>query len=580
MLSKPLFIFDGDCGFCKKWVYFLQKQTRDNVYYKSFQSLDLSKLQVKKLDCQNHVVLLTPDNKRFTAAQAVLKTLTFTHTISKFFYFLYGHLPGVKQLSECIYKGVAKNRSKLFWLNPPSTYRVATQWLLNGMFIIYALAFLSLFSQSLGLFGANGIVPIADTINVLTHNQVSFWQVPSLFSLCHNDLFIKWMPLFNVGLSLLAIKRSRKVWASVWLWFCYVSFINVGSPFMNFQWDVLLTEAGFLHILLCLWPSRLVLLGFQWLVFKLMLGSALVKWVSGDTLWRSFDALSVHFWTQPLPNIMSWYVHQLPSWCHKVGVGFMFFVEFVCPWLIWLGRIPRLIAALCIIELMGWIFFTGNYGFFNVLVGLLALSLIDDSFLKSKLLKFKQPKLAIQGVVAVIIMCFVWVGIASERQRFSDYRLNAVETTVLTAQQPWHIINGYGLFAVMTKNRDEIKIEGSLDGINWKPYPFKFKPNEPTVAPQWVAPHQPRLDWQMWFAALGDYKSNQWLLNVMGRLVENKQDVIGLFAKNPFEKTAPTYIRAMRYNYAFTNLKTKQATGQWWLETLKEPYTPVFQVKQ
>jgi len=580
LLSKPLLIFDGDCGFCKKWVNYASKLTKDSVYYKAYQTVDLKKLQLSAEACKQHVVLIEPNNTRYTAARAVFKTLSYSKTLLVGLIKLYTYLPGFKWLTETVYKWVASNRSKLAFLSPPATYTKAASLLTTGVFFVYALAYLSLFSQSLGLFGSHGIVSIADTVSIYAEQKLSFWQVPSLFYVFNSDLVIKWLPLLNVFIALGAIRYRYKWIASLWLWLCYVSFINVGSPFMSFQWDVLLTEAGFLHILLCLWPGRLVMLGFQWLVFKLMLASALIKWGSGDALWRSFDALSVHFYTQPLPFIISWYANQLPTPILKFGIGFMFFVEFACPWLLFFGRIPRLFAAICFMLLMTLIFFTGNYGFFNILVGILAISYIDDSFLKLKDKPLKQPKKLIQVGIALLIAVFILVGISSERQRFTSYRLGSVESVVLKYQQPWHIVNGYGLFANMTTKRDEIKIEGSYDKETWQAYTFKFKPSDPDTAPQWVAPHQPRLDWQMWFASLSSYKQNYWLVNTMARLAKNEQDVINLLAHNPFDKKPPTYIRAMRYNTVFTDLKTKQKMGHWWHQTLSDAYTPILQVRE
>src|SRR5206468_9024981 len=113
--------------------------------------------------------------------------------------------------------------------------------------------------------------------------------------------------------------------------------------------------------------------------------------------------------------------------------------------------------------------------------------------------------------------------------------------------EPFRIVNGYGLFRVMTKERPEIIIEGSADGIDWLPYEFKWKPGRLDRAPGWVAPHQPRLDWQMWFAALGDYRSNPWFMNFLARLLQGAPEVVALLEKDPFPGQPPRQVRAVLY---------------------------------
>ena len=147
--------------------------------------------------------------------------------------------------------------------------------------------------------------------------------------------------------------------------------------------------------------------------------------------------------------------------------------------------------------------------------------------------------------------------------------------------EPFRIVNGYGLFRVMTKDRREIVIEGSADGIDWLPYEFKWKPGDVMRAPGWCAPHQPRLDWQMWFAALGNYRQNPWF----GRLIvcllkENKPDVAGLLERNPFPDTPPRYVRATFYRYRFTTAEEHRQTGAWWKRQELGEYLPTISLEQ
>jgi hypothetical protein len=145
---------------------------------------------------------------------------------------------------------------------------------------------------------------------------------------------------------------------------------------------------------------------------------------------------------------------------------------------------------------------------------------------------------------------------------------------VYGAVAPFRIISGYGLFRVMTKERSEIIIEGRDDGIEWKPYEFKWKPGALSQSPGWVEPHQPRLDWQMWFAALGDSRQNPWFLALAFRLLENSPDVVHLLGKNPFPDKPPRYLRAELYRYRFSTLAERRQTGNWWQRTDEHPYLP------
>jgi hypothetical protein len=146
--------------------------------------------------------------------------------------------------------------------------------------------------------------------------------------------------------------------------------------------------------------------------------------------------------------------------------------------------------------------------------------------------------------------------------------------------EAFRIVNGYGLFRVMTKDRGEIILEGSSDGIDWLPYGFKWKPGDVKRAPGWCAPHQPRLDWQMWFAALGTPRENQWLVALIYRLLQGSHEVNGLLASNPFPNKPPLYIRTMFYRYRFTTVDEFRHTGAWWKREELRKYLPTLSLEQ
>ena len=150
---------------------------------------------------------------------------------------------------------------------------------------------------------------------------------------------------------------------------------------------------------------------------------------------------------------------------------------------------------------------------------------------------------------------------------------------VIHAVSPFEIVNTYGLFAVMTASRPEIVIEGSNDGVTWLAYEFKYKPGDLKRRPIWVQPHQPRLDWQMWFAALGSYESDPWIIHFMERLLEGSPDVLRLLKHNPFPEAPPRYARALAYEYGFTTAAERKGNGQWWQRELKGVYVPAVSLR-
>ena len=178
--------------------------------------------------------------------------------------------------------------------------------------------------------------------------------------------------------------------------------------------------------------------------------------------------------------------------------------------------------------------------------------------------------------LAVDIALVAFIGVVSGCVTLQIFSVDAPgESAVLRAVEPLRIVNSYGLFAVMTTERPEIVVEGSNDGATWLAYEFPYKPGDLRRAPPIVAPHQPRLDWQMWFAALGNYQSNRWFVGFMLRLLQGEPSVQRLLQYNPFPKAPPKYIRARLYQYHFT----KFGQPGWWKREERGLYFPAVSLK-
>jgi uncharacterized membrane protein YphA (DoxX/SURF4 family) len=377
------------------------------------------------------------------------------------------------------------------------------------------------------------------------------------------------------------------------LWLLYLSLQTIGQDFLSFQWDLLLLEAGFLAIFLAPlelrsrrgheaeppWP---IVWLFRWLVFRLMFSSGAVKLLSGDPTWRNLTALEYHYWTQPLPTWIGWYASLLPNWFQELSCVLMFVIELGAPALIWVGARARFAAFLSFVILQVLIAATGNYGFFNLLTIALCVLLLDDSVWPARLRRWRGPNRApaeavrwppaLVGSVAALLL------LLSVVQTFSPRRVGGGWPPLLQALEraaaPLRLVGNYGLFAVMTTTRPEILLEGSDDGSTWQPYGFRWKPGDPSRAPAFVEPYQPRLDWQMWFAALGNARSNPWFVAFVWRLLRGSSDVTALLGRNPFPDHPPKYVRAVLYRYRFTDLAERRASGRWWRRERRGLYLP------
>jgi hypothetical protein len=315
-----------------------------------------------------------------------------------------------------------------------------------------------------------------------------------------------------------------------------------------------------------------------------MFMSGVVKLASGDPTWHDLTALNYHYWTQPLPTPLAWYAAQLPQWTMQVSTLITFFIELIIPFTFFMPRRIRFIGAFLTILLQVVIILTGNYTFFNWLTLALCILLFDDDALRGLFTRrwrtIVQPRASATKRVIVVVLAVVLIFVgALQVLSLLDRRINprtmpAPLAEVYRRVTGLHLVSGYGLFAVMTTTRPEIVVEGSADGETWLPYEFKYKVGDVSRPPVFVAPHQPRLDWQMWFAALGSYRSNPWFVSFVRHLLLGSPDVLDLLDTNPFADAPPTFVRAQLYQYRFTTAAERVDTGAWWVREEAGSYLP------
>jgi hypothetical protein len=469
--------------------------------------------------------------------------------------------------------------------------------------VVYFFAFVSLWTQIIPLIGSDGLLPVGGFLREAREHLTGisrYHVLPTLSWIDDSDTFLQAQCALGVLLSISLIVGYMPAVSCLVLWVLWLSLTVAGQDFLAFQWENLLLETGFLAIFLAHWRTKLkaaepvsgrVLWLLRWLLFRLMFLSGVVKLLSGDPAWRNFTALFYHYETQPLPTIIGWFVYQMPSWAHVATTGLMYIIELLVPFLIFLPRRFRIAAFIPLVGFQLAIALTGNYGYFNFLTIVLCILLLDDEALQRLrlvrqktdvnpdqrgmgrahliLARFRSGSIAVVSALVLIITAVQFTSILARKQQWGR-SVRALYQVV----QPFRSINTYGLFAVMTKTRREIVIEGSNDLQNWKAYEFRYKPGDLRRAPRFIAPFQPRLDWQMWFAALGSYEQNRWLTTLCMRLLQGNSNALSLLKSNPFPDAPPTYLRAMIYEYEFTDWASMRSAGEWWRRGEPAIYMP------
>jgi hypothetical protein len=482
---------------------------------------------------------------------------------------------------------------------------VIASWLwVRLLGIVYLIAFVSLGVQIIGLVGHDGILPAAEYMARARAALSGFDRIrllPTLAWLGTNDTFLR--ALCGAGAVLAALVTAGVAPAIILplLWLLYLSMTVVCRDFLSYQWDALLLEAGLIAVFVAPWTFRHRLadrhdpppLGralMLWLVLRLMAGSGAVKLASGDPTWRGLTALSFHFWTQPIPTPVAWYANLLPARLLELATAATLALELAAPFFVVAPRRARFVACALLVCLQAVIAVTGNYAFFNLLSAGLCIWMLDDAVLQrlvparlrgagfewSDPIELRQPGRVQRGlligfaVVTVPVSLFNAAGgsgVEPPRAHLLD------EAAALLA--PLRSVNAYGLFAVMTTSRPQIVIEGSDDGAAWKAYEFAYQPADVRDRPPWVAPHQPRLDWQLWFAALSRFENEIWFQAFLTRLLQGAPDVLALVGHDPFNGRAPKYVRALLYRYRFSDPALRRDTGAWWTRELAGDYSPV-----
>ncbi len=481
----------------------------------------------------------------------------------------------------------------------PPTYWLTRFVILRLLGIVYAVGFLVAINELVPLIGANGLLPIGTYLKevgaALGSSGAGFVRLPSVFWIWHTDTALLTVAWIGFVLSLVVVAGYVNAPMLGIIWFLYMSIVHTGQDWYGYGWEIQLNETGFLAIFLCPLldmrpfpkrpPPKTIIVLFRWLIFRIMLGSGLIKF-RGDAIWRNGTALSYHFETQPIPGPFSRWFHFLPRNVLKIGVWFNFLAELGAPWFVFWPRIGRHIAGVVIVLFQVVIILSGNLSFLNWLTIIPALACFDDGFwarLLPRILVRKaanavdhaeesKPMLTTAQAVTIVVAL---LSIQPALNMLSPGQV------MNSSFDPLDLVNTYGAFGSVGQERFNVVFEGTADDTTgnhaaWKPYIYKGLPVSPYERPPQIAPYQPHLDWQMWFAAMSSAEQYPWTYNLVWKLLHNDREAISLFAGNPFPGKPPRFVRAVLYRYQF--VEPGNAQGLCWTRQQIGDWIPAFSV--
>ena len=488
-------------------------------------------------------------------------------------------------------------------VSPERRYHLARFLILRLLGLVYLVGFSIVLLQGLPLFGSKGLLPIGEfetrVIGQLGSTGAAFARLPSLFWFGHSDAALMTVAWCGVGLALAVLLGATNAALMAVLWGLYMSFVHVGQDWYGYGWEIQLLETGFLAIFLCplrsigpfpsARPAPLVLWLFRWLIFRIMVGAGLIK-LRGDPCWRDLTCLDFHYETQPNPNPFSRNLHFAPHSFSAFGVIFNHFVEVVAPWMMLLGRWPTRVAGILFVVFQLTLVLSGNLAFLNWLTIVPALACFDDAFLARLLpgalarrAERAEAEAAVRaghlparlaaGVAVVFAVAVAWMSVPVVTNLCSGRQI------MNTSFGSWDLVNTYGAFGSVGRERREIVFEGTTDprpgpATEWREYPFKCAPCDLSRRPCVITPYHYRLDWQMWFAAMSTPGQYPWTLHFVWKLLHSDPGTLSLLAGDPFPGTSPRFVRARLYVYRFA----PRDSGRWWDRTLLGDWIPPLSV--
>jgi hypothetical protein len=475
-----------------------------------------------------------------------------------------------------------------------ATHELTRFVLLRVLGFVYAVAFLAAAKQLVPLIGAHGLTPVGpylDEVRAAFGSRASaFVHVPSLFWLGHSDAALTAVSWIGFTLACVVIAGYANALVMAALWILYMSIVHVGQDWYGYGWEIQLLETGFLAIFLCPlldgrpFPKRpaprAIIWLFRCLIFRIMLGAGLIK-IRGDEAWRDLTALYYHFQSQPIPNPLSRWFHFLPHAVLRGGVVFNHLAELIAPWFVFVPRMGRRIAGVVIVVFQLTLIASGNLSFLNWLTIIPALACFDDGVWERILPRVLIARAEHARTIATPSRPMRWtswavaalVGVLSIQPVINMLSPHQIMNTSF---DPLDLVNTYGAFGTVGRERLNLVFQGTDDDPTdahavWKDYPYRALPVAVDARPVQIAPYQPRLDWQMWFAAMGTPADYPFTLHLVWKLLHNDPGALSLLGPNPFPAHPPRAIRATLFRYTF---RPANEHAGWWRREALERWLP------
>lgn len=468
----------------------------------------------------------------------------------------------------------------------PASYTIAAAWLPRLLGFIYFFAIGAFLFQIIGLLGENGILPIKNYLDYFRQHKLRerCYLIPTLFWINSSNQALMGLTLLGTLVSVLLIFGFWPSLCLLVLFFIYLSIVSVGQEFLSFGWESFLLEITFYTFFMSLTtvPNLFMWVCLNFLLFRFHIQAGAVKLQSRDRTWRDLTALKFHYQSQPLPNTWAWYVYKWPLSIHKASTLYMFIVELAFPFGLFLSDDIRALVGLNFIGLQFIIWLTGNFSYLNHMTIAFCIICFSNVYLAPFFSHVDAipSNRSLDNFLSFVGFIFICLQAIRLYRHFKPIKALHLEKKCLRWLYPFHLVNRYGLFAIMTTKRYEIIVEGSDDGTTWKEYLCRYKPSEIRRRPRRISPYQPRLDWQMWFLPFDHFEEATWFHAFLYHLLKGTPEVLKLVRFNPFPDHPPTYVRAVMYDYTFSSYKEKKELGIWWKRDLMGLFSPTLSLKK
>lgn len=461
---------------------------------------------------------------------------------------------------------------------------------IRGLGFIYICVFLPILFQYQGLIGDNGLLPVKDYLSGGSEylSFSLFWKHPTLFWFNQSDVYALSLAFLGLVLAIfLILGFANSIILSV-LWLLQLSFVHVGQTFWSFGWETNLLELGFLSIFFVpFWglsldnhkvpPSKIIIYLYMWVLFRLMFGAGMIK-IRYDSCWRDLSCLNYHYLTQPIPNPLSPFFHNMPEWFSKLSVLFNHICELVVPWFLFLPQVFCSFAGWVFLFFQVSIAITGNYAWINALTIVMIIPCFDDRVLKRLFSLQKRINLVLLNRAreyrfSRVLTLALLSGLVASLSVEPIKNLLSEHQAMNRSYDQFHLVNSYGVFGSVTKKRYELIFFGTSNenigpNTKWLEYEFPCKPGKVYRRPCVASPYHYRITWQLWFAAMGRAQFNPWTVTLANKILHGESKALSLLSFNPFLENPPRYIKVDLYEYEFEKI----GSTNWYSRNFVRPY--------